>query len=403
MTTGRIRIGLHGAPAGWVDSAGGIELAGRRAPIDWWLAADDRWHDPRLAPSIRQRCVDGTPVVETKLAVVGGDVVQTVYCVADHGGLVVARYENRSPSAVVVAVPGDGVGTTAATSGTRPRGIDLPAAVQAFPLSHGGSVAFAWSFARTRWRRQPTVDVAQLPAADQVARGWSSACERASRIPDAAARLTASRCRILMSAPREFDELLGVDPALGIVAVAERVRMGDPGGQWVEQIADAVRRLARRPADSVWTTRALSLAAYVLSQADEPRASLDVVDVWRTVSGAVHPPSRSDVQPGDSLASAAIGVAATEDRLARPIDPDRLHLFPDGATPWLGSNLEAHGVHAGPHHRVSFAIRWHGENAALLWEIDGPPGLRLLAPTVDPGFSTGDAHGETLLRMSTRR
>ncbi|MFM2181032.1 MAG: hypothetical protein RIR54_326, partial [Actinomycetota bacterium] len=59
-----------------------------------------------------------------------------------------------------------------------------------------------------------------------------------------------------------------------------------------------------------------------------------------------------------------------------------------------------HAVHAGPRHRLSLAVRWHGENAALLWEVDGPPGLRLTAPAVDAGFSTLAAQGEALLRVT---
>jgi len=45
-------------------------------------------------------------------------------------------------------------------------------------------------------------------------------------------------------------------------------------------------------------------------------------------------------------------------------------------------------------------LRWHGENVALLWEVDGPPGLHLSAPTVDASFSTVSAQGEALLRVA---
>ena len=406
VTPSHHRIGLHGVPVGRVDRTGTVELEGRRARIGWWVAADDRWHDPRTAPSIRQRRLDGAPVVETKLAVPGGDVIQTSYCVADHDGLLVVRYENTSPAAVAVAVPTIGAVTTAATPGTPPQGIELPGTVRAFPLAHGGSLTFAWSLRRARWWRRSPIDTGRLAPADQVIRGWINACERASRIPDAADRLTSGRCTVLMAAPRELDDLLGRDPAVGVVAVAERVRMGDPGGPWVEQVADAVRRLAKRPSESSWTSRAVSLAAFVLAGAHETRAVDDVLDIWRTLPDAPRTTPTSLDGPSDlrgqsdELQAAVVGLAAVEDRLARPVGPDALHLLSDGVTPWLGSNVEAHGLHAGPHHRVSFALRWHGENAALLWEVDGPPGMRLAAPTVDRSFSTSDAQGETLLRVT---
>lgn len=99
------RIGLRGAPCGEVDASGVAHLDGRRVPVGWWVAASDKWHDPRQSPSVRQRAIDGTPVVETKLAVPGGDIVHRAFAVADQGGALVYEFENRSPSAVVVAVP----------------------------------------------------------------------------------------------------------------------------------------------------------------------------------------------------------------------------------------------------------------------------------------------------------
>jgi hypothetical protein len=44
-------------------------------------------------------------------------------------------------------------------------------------------------------------------------------------------------------------------------------------------------------------------------------------------------------------------------------------------------------------------VRWHGENAALLWEVDGPPGLQLRAPRVDASFVGSNQRGEALLRV----
>jgi len=56
-------------------------------------------------------------------------------------------------------------------------------------------------------------------------------------------------------------------------------------------------------------------------------------------------------------------------------------------------------VPAGPQHTVSLAVRWHGQNAALLWEVDGPPGLQLRAPRVDASFVGSSQRGEALLRV----
>jgi hypothetical protein len=45
---------------------------------------------------------------------------------------------------------------------------------------------------------------------------------------------------------------------------------------------------------------------------------------------------------------------------------------------------------------VSFAVRWHGDRPALLWECE-LAGIRLRAPSLDPNWSTTDRRGEALL------
>ncbi|NDD61050.1 MAG: hypothetical protein EBZ46_02225, partial [Actinobacteria bacterium] len=67
-----LSIGLRGGTAvARVDAAGFVHRDGRKfgrrsTELGWWVAADDRWHDPREEPSRRQRLVDGTPVVDTE-------------------------------------------------------------------------------------------------------------------------------------------------------------------------------------------------------------------------------------------------------------------------------------------------------------------------------------------------
>jgi hypothetical protein len=75
--------------------------------LDWWIGADDRWHLPSREVAVRQRLVDGMPVVETSMRVPTGDAVQRVYAVHDNEGeLVIVEIENRStlPFAVALAV-----------------------------------------------------------------------------------------------------------------------------------------------------------------------------------------------------------------------------------------------------------------------------------------------------------
>ena len=84
-------------------------------------------------------------------------------------------------------------------------------------------------------------------------------------------------------------------------------------------------------------------------------------------------------------------VAAVERRIAAGAV-----LFPDGIPRrWLGADFEVHGLVAGPASRLALAVRWHGPNAAVLWEVTGDP-ITLTSPTVPGGWSSSAARGESL-------
>ena len=71
-------------------------------------------------------------------------------------------------------------------------------------------------------------------------------------------------------------------------------------------------------------------------------------------------------------------------------------LIPQG---WYGQGWEVHDAPTA-HGRVSYAVRWHGDRVALLWEVvphEGHGPVRLTAPGFDPGWSTTDRKGEALL------
>jgi hypothetical protein len=65
---------------------------------------------------------------------------------------------------------------------------------------------------------------------------------------------------------------------------------------------------------------------------------------------------------------------------------------------WRGQPLEVHD--APTHHgRLSFAVRWHGDRPALLWQLDkrNDADVQIVAPGLDPSWSTRDAKGDALL------
>ena len=59
-----------------VDPRGLVELS--NWSLDWWVRAGEEWVFPSRAAAVRQRLVEGMPVVETVLRVGGGDVVHRV-------------------------------------------------------------------------------------------------------------------------------------------------------------------------------------------------------------------------------------------------------------------------------------------------------------------------------------
>jgi hypothetical protein len=62
---------------------------------------------------------------------------------------------------------------------------------------------------------------------------------------------------------------------------------------------------------------------------------------------------------------------------------------------WAGQPVEVHDAptHSG---RVSYALRWHGDRPALLWQCERP-GVTLRVPGLDRTFSTAEQSGEALL------
>jgi hypothetical protein len=97
-----------------VDPAGLVQLRGAPWSLDWWIGAEDRWHHPSMEASVRQRRVDGAPVVETAVRVPGGDVVQRSYAARAtsstdggprwDGACVVVELENRTAVPVALAL-----------------------------------------------------------------------------------------------------------------------------------------------------------------------------------------------------------------------------------------------------------------------------------------------------------
>jgi hypothetical protein len=361
-----------------VSSWGSVVPWDGRPPLDWFVAAEDRWHVPSAESAVRQRRVDGTAVVETRLRIPHGDAVQRVYSVAEGGGLTIVEVENESPSPIAVAFGHREVRTERPIADVPIEGIDLQAGAFVLPVGHRASARVGLAHDGPARGTLPS----RLPAVDRVVHGWTSVLERAGRLqlPVTSSSLVdavaARRCELLLVGPPRADD----DAAGFAVAAAELARLGEPIDPWLLELAEAVAAVAR--VDGWDADAALHAAGRVLHLAGERRAVRDLQAILARRTPSPPPP----LQPDGTLATAWL-----EQRLARDGD-----LLPAGFPPdWLGADFEVHRLPVSFAATVSFAIRWHGDRPAILWEIDGPP-VQLRAPVVAPGWSTDAPTGESL-------
>ena len=414
-------VGVRGgAWLGGVNAWGDVFVDGKER-LRWFVAADDRWYRPSRETTVRQREVSGVPVIETRIKVPGGDAVQRVYGVADFGGAIVVEIYNDSSLPFAVAFDRGDIAAMREPSPTGVQGIDLPVGSVVFPVGHHATMRIAiliGDLERNLERKISAQELESLPSFEQVERGWLAALRVASRVdvPEASweSILTTQRCKLLLAGGGETSDGVsssGDDFVDLILDRAERVKLGDKPEQWVDEVALATESVIRRCAknrDAKWfEDRAIVSAGMVLNRAGETRGQKDIAQAWSRVvsdaAGAGAFSSLSDVGAAisrDHLASfsGVRQIAWVESQLVAQRRDNVIEICPrgiDGA--WLGANFECHRLVASPEHLISFAVRWHGEKPALLWEIDGPPGARVAASAVDGTFSSTEMRGETLL------
>ena len=365
-----------------VTQWGAVEPWGGSATTDWFIAADDRWHRPAEESSTRQTLLAGTPVVETRVRIPSGDAVHRVFSTADAGGLTIIEVTNDSTLPIAVAFTGGGLLSRRPPATVPPHGIDLPAGTVIHPVGHKSTVTVALGHSDGDSAGLPDV----LPSAEQVSRGWLAQTQRASRLqipdPTMVDAVTAARCELLLNGPRIADGSDGddIDSASFLLAVTELVRMGDRAAIWVPDVATQLERLARSGAQIAGGV--VEATARVLHAAGEYRAVADLRRMGLSGAGAVSAEMPSEPALIPSWVEAHL---VTSDEYSADLLPGS---FP-GA--WLGVDFEAHGLAIGLASSLSFAIRWHGDRPAVLWEVSGPP-----MPLHHADWTTGQLSGEAL-------
>jgi hypothetical protein len=377
---------LGGARLADVDGRGILRPERVNWELAWWIGADDRWHFPDEEVAVRQSLLDGMPVVVTAMRVPGGDAVHRVY--GGSPGSTVVEIANDSPAPFVVAlvvrgaahvetegsvivvdqrpaivatrpparwaVSTDGTTEQIVSSGNARAGVFAPRTDRAarleaaflFPVTHRTRARFALALGR-----EIDGSTAAPPEPEQVARGWRAQLRRGMQVelPDAALQVTvdSARSQTLLAGQAWI-----VPPEI-VVALEDWGFDDEARAAWkhlgVLSRRKASRRLRQRAS---WT--------------DVRRLSYSGGAAFLTAlrSALLHE------------SGAVVGLLA------------------EWPAEWRGHPLDVGDAptRLGP---VSYSLRWHGDRVALMWEA--PPNVALRIPAFDPGWSSTEPRGETLL------
>jgi hypothetical protein len=202
-------------------------------------------------------------------------------------------------------------------------------------------------------KHAPAVDPRSVPDADDVARGWARLLDRALRVelPSDAlmARVRAARAEVLLAGQ-------GRTPGAAVFAALE---------DWGFDAETAV--------------------------------------VWRRLSVRERQAVRTRAAPATWDAAEVIGddgefLVAVRRLLVNDTPDSSVELLTELPEAWRGEPLAVHDAPiAGG--LISYAVRWHGPRAALLWETTAPD-VTLRAPGLDPEWSTTEARGEALFAVA---
>jgi hypothetical protein len=325
-----------------VDGRGRVTAQGARWELDWWIGAEDRRHLPASEAAVRQHRLVPAPVAETAMRVPSGDAVQRVYAVGGPGDLVVMEVENASALPFAVGFVARGRPELVLPRPPLRREPVDGGDVLVYPVAHRTVRRVAIALAAV----PGPVDVDGLPGAANVARGWEAQLRRGMQVdlPDEHAQrvVDAARADVLLAG--------------GDVAVLEDWGFDDEAAAAWASLSFRRRRSARR--------RPARPASWAAVQAELDRSASGLLAELRAL--LVH-------ETGGTIS-----------------------LVADLPPRWRGGSLAVHDAPTRAGGRISYAVRWHGERPAVLWECERPE-VRLRAPGLDPEWATGEQRGEALL------
>jgi hypothetical protein len=222
-----------------------------------------------------------------------------------------------------------------------------------------------------------------------------------------------SGLRALLDSQRSMPE-----PGRALLALGRHVAFTDDAA-FARDASPAVAELIGRLRSDQSTVelrlaaRAMPLVARLLSLAGHTRGAADAERVGATLAERLGP--EAAVALDERVRTTVRDATGTwrwserdHETAAQLVDDVRSLLVDDRAghldlcplvpSTWLGQGWEAHDLPTA-HGPVSFAVRWHADRPALLWDHQ-PRGGRpvdLRAPGLDPRWSSSEPRGEALL------
>jgi hypothetical protein len=309
-----------------------------------------------------------------------------------------------------------------------------------FPLAHTASLRVVLPLTAAR-----NVEPADFPSAAQVASGWASHGGGGTRfeVPDRRLRdaVAASTRHLLLG--QHLPEVAAALDLVGFPGEAARVLESGPvdlartpcpgaalhalGRHWeltrdtdfartaVSLVAALMPRIDKSadPVDRALGYGARRSVQALLLAAGEGRAAKDVGaiesrgeveaeergrDLAALLSSAGSTWTWAGDGSGHDLVANAELVTLVREQLVREED-DGLVLSPVVPDAWLGQGWELHDAPT-RHGQLSYAVRWHGDRPALLWQLEAHAGelaVTLTIPGLDPTWSTSERKGEALL------
>jgi len=438
-------LGFLGTDSGvlaTVTESGSISPIFGNYQVEWWVGEEEHWYRPESETTLAHRRVGSAPVFETSLTISSGRIVAKTWAAIGREAQkpsVITELSNESSAPVAVAIvvtPFNDIKRLRVEKNSlivdersqvtvdRPPGYyllqegsenlenlifdgkadkEIPPPLKSrkksatgaliVPLTHKSGLRFV--IAPTIEKK---IDPGSLPDFSRVETGWGQ-------------RLKTSTTTSLPNkdlgglGPRDLVDLLISSPtpqgAIRLAAwgladdASERIASADPNPQWLSAAIELWIR--HRRVEDFLPSGAVKIEPLVRSLGKKDALGQVLTSGLTSLLRAI----------GEDRAARDLNYldSGFPDSLLSPFD-DLVSETNEGVQllskslpqSWYGKDFELHGM-ATRWGRLGFAIRWHGENAALLWEIEPHDDLAPLItiPGLQKEFSTLKTEGETLL------